>query len=83
MHVCENVKQKENLKMSTYKVIDNHMAQALLIKRRQQSMTLAEMAKQTDVTRDILSQIERGKKQVVQARVFGSLSHWLESEVRS
>ncbi len=59
------------------------MAQALLIKRRQQSMTLAEMAKQTDVTRDILSQIERGKKQVVQARVFGSLSNWLESEVRS
>ncbi|WP_273705326.1 helix-turn-helix domain-containing protein [Leuconostoc mesenteroides] len=69
--------------MSTYKVIDNKMAQALLIKRRQQSMTLAEMAKQTDVTRDILSQIERGKKQVVQARVFGSLSNWLESEVRS
>lgn len=69
--------------MSTYKVIDNQMAQALLIKRRQQSMTLAEMAKQTDVTRDILSQIERGKKQVVQARVFGSLSNWLESEVRS
>lgn len=66
--------------MSTYKVIDNKMAQALLIKRRQQSMTLAEMAKQTDVTRDILSQIERGKKQVVQARVFGSLSNWLESE---
>lgn len=69
--------------MSTYKVIDNRMAQALLIKRRQQSMTLAEMAKQTDVTRDILSQIERGKKQVVQARVFGSLSTWLESEVHS
>lgn len=69
--------------MSTYKVIDNKMAQALLIKRRQQSMTLAEMAKQTDVTRDILSQIERGKKQVVQARVFGSLSNWLEGEVRS
>ena len=69
--------------MSTYKVIDNQMARALLIKRRQQSMTLAEMAKQTDVTRDILSQIERGKKQVVQARVFGSLSTWLESEVHS
>ncbi len=80
MHVCENVKQKENLKMSTYKVIDNQMAQALLIKRRQQSMTLADMAKETNVTRDILSQIERGKKQVVQARVFGSLISWLSKE---
>lgn len=66
--------------MSTYKIIDDRMAQALLIKRRQQSMTLAEMAKQTDVTRDILSQIERGKKQVVQARVFGSLISWLSKE---
>ena len=80
MHVCENVKQKENLKMSTYKVIDNQMAQALFIKRRQQSMTLADMAKETNVTRDILSQIERGKKQVVQARVFGSLISWLSKE---
>ncbi|RDG12482.1 hypothetical protein DQM12_09650 [Leuconostoc mesenteroides subsp. mesenteroides] len=80
MHVCENVKQKENLKMSTYKVIDNQMAQALLIKRRQQSMTLADMAKETNVTRDILSQIERGKKQVVQDRVFGSLISWLSKE---
>ncbi|MGO2708830.1 MULTISPECIES: helix-turn-helix domain-containing protein [Leuconostoc] len=66
--------------MSTYKVIDNQMAQALLIKRRQQSMTLADMAKETNVTRDILSQIERGKKQVVQARVFGSLISWLSKE---
>ncbi|MDI6613662.1 helix-turn-helix transcriptional regulator [Leuconostoc suionicum] len=69
--------------MSTYKVIDNEMARSLLIKRRQQSMTLADMAKETNVTRDILSQIERGKKQVVQARVFGSLATWLESEERS
>lgn len=66
--------------MSTYKVIDNQMAQKLLIKRRQQSMTLADMAKETNVTRDILSQIERGKKQVVQARVFGSLISWLSKE---
>ncbi|MCJ2159847.1 helix-turn-helix domain-containing protein [Leuconostoc mesenteroides] len=66
--------------MSTYKVIDNQMAQALLIKRRQQSMTLADMAKETNVTRDILSQIERGKKQVVQDRVFGSLISWLSKE---
>jgi len=80
MHVCENVKQKEDLKMSTYKVIDNEMARSLLIKRRQQSMTLADMAKETNVTRDILSQIERGKKQVVQARVFGSLISWLSKE---
>lgn len=67
-------------KMSTYKVIDNEMARSLLIKRRQQSMTLADMAKETNVTRDILSQIERGKKQVVQARVFGSLISWLSKE---
>ncbi|MGO3614147.1 MAG: helix-turn-helix domain-containing protein [Leuconostoc mesenteroides] len=66
--------------MSTYKVIDNEMARSLLIKRRQQSMTLADMAKETNVTRDILSQIERGKKQVVQARVFGSLISWLSKE---
>lgn len=66
--------------MSTYKVIDNQMAQKLLIKRRQQSMTLADMAKETNVTRDILSQIERGKKQVVQDRVFGSLISWLSKE---
>lgn len=66
--------------MSTYKVIDNQMAQKLLIKRRQQSMTLADMAKETNVTRDILSQIERGKKQVVQERVFGSLISWLSKE---
>ena len=66
--------------MSTYKVIDNQMAQKLLIKRRQQSMTLSDMAKETNVTRDILSQIERGKKQVVQARVFGSLISWLSKE---
>ncbi|MBZ1529090.1 helix-turn-helix domain-containing protein [Leuconostoc mesenteroides] len=66
--------------MSTYKVIDNQMAQKLLIKRRQQSMTLSDMAKETNVTRDILSHIERGKKQVVQARVFGSLISWLSKE---
>lgn len=66
--------------MSTYKVIDNEMARSLLIKRRQQSMTLADMAKETNVTRDILSQIERGKKQVVQERVFGSLISWLSKE---
>ncbi|MGB2576966.1 helix-turn-helix domain-containing protein [Leuconostoc suionicum] len=66
--------------MSTYKIIDNQMAESLLIRRRQQSITLADMAKKTGVTRDVLSQIERGKKQVVQARVFSSLNDWLLQE---
>ncbi|MDN2649643.1 helix-turn-helix domain-containing protein [Leuconostoc lactis] len=66
--------------MSTYKIIGNEMSKNLLIKRRQQNITLAEMAKQVNVTRDVLSQIERGRKQVVQARVFNSLNDWLLQE---
>lgn len=66
--------------MSTYKIIGNEMSKDLLIKRRQQNITLAEMARQVNITRDILSQIERGRKQVVQARVFNSLNDWLLQE---
>lgn len=66
--------------MSTYKVIDNDMSQQLLIKRRQQNITLAEMAKQVNVTRATLSQIERGRKQVVHDRIFNSLASWLQGE---
>lgn len=67
-------------KMSTYKVIGIEMSKELLIKRRQQNITLAEMAKQLGVTRDVLSKIERGRKQVVQARVFNALNDWLLTE---
>ena len=66
--------------MSTYKIIGNEMSKNLLIKRRQQNITLAEMAKQVNVTRDVLSQIERGRKQVVQDRVFNSLASWLTED---
>lgn len=66
--------------MSTYKIINSEMSKGLLVKRRQQNKTLAEMAIETNVTRDVLSQIERGKKQVVQARVFNSLTIWLKEE---
>lgn len=68
--------------MSTYKIIENNMSTKLLIKRRQHNLTLAEMSKQVNVTRDVLSQIERGKKQVVQARVFNSLTNWLQEETK-
>lgn len=71
---------KGGRQMSTYKIINSEMSKGLLVKRRQQNKTLAEMAIETNVTRDILSQIERGKKQVVQARVFGSLISWLKEE---
>lgn len=56
------------------------MSQELLIKRRRNNVTLTEMANQTNITRDILSQIERGNKQVVQNRVFDSLKNWLLKE---
>lgn len=56
------------------------MSRELLIKRRQQNITLAEMAKQVEITRDVLSQIERGRKQVVQDRVFRALVSWLQEE---
>ncbi|WP_349533680.1 helix-turn-helix domain-containing protein [Leuconostoc citreum] len=66
--------------MSTYKIIGNEMSKNLLIKRRHQNITLAEMATQVNITRDVLSQIERGRKQVVQARVYNSLSNWLQED---
>ncbi|QEA50860.1 helix-turn-helix transcriptional regulator [Leuconostoc lactis] len=64
--------------MSMYKVINNELAQKILIKRRQQSITLSEMAEQVNVTRATISQIERLEKQVVQERVFSALVNWLQ-----
>ncbi|WP_186731247.1 helix-turn-helix domain-containing protein [Leuconostoc lactis] len=61
-----------------YKVINNELAQKILIKRRQQSITLSEMAEQVNVTRATISQIERLEKQVVQERVFSALVNWLQ-----
>lgn len=68
--------------MSTYKIIENNMSAKLLIKRRQHNLTLAEMSKQVNITRDVLSKIERGQKQVVQERVFNSLNDWLLEETK-
>lgn len=66
--------------MSTYKIVDSDMSQKILIKRRQQNLTLTDMANQVSVTRATISQIERGRKQVVQERIFNSLSLWLSKE---
>lgn len=66
--------------MSMYKVINNELAKKILIKRRQQSITLSEMAEQVNVTRATISQIERREKQVVQERVFSALVNWLQEE---
>lgn len=62
------------------KFIDEEMSKSLLVKRRRLSMTLTELAKQVSITRATLSEIERGRKQVVQIRVFNSLIDWLLEE---